>query len=55
MQLKFAYLVKLLSKHQANLSSKNLTSNFEGWRLTLVAYKKRVPVYLYDALFLKYH
>ena len=35
------YLVKLISNHQATLSPKDLEniSNFEGWGLTLVAYK----------------
>ena len=35
------YLVKLLSKYWANLSSKIFEniSNFEGWGLTLAAYK----------------
>ena len=35
------YLVNLLSNHLATLSPKNLqnVSNFEGWDLTLVAYK----------------
>ena len=36
------YLVKLLDNHWATLSTKNVEniSKFEGWGLTLVAYKK---------------
>ena len=42
--LKLVYLVKLLSNRSATLSPKNLEnpSNFEGWCLNLVAYKKGV-------------
>ena len=40
--LKFVYLVKILSNHEVILSPENLEngSNFEGWGLTIVAYKK---------------
>ena len=40
------YLVKLLSNHQATLSPENIEniSNFEGWGLTLVDYKKESVV-----------
>ena len=36
------YLVRLLNNHLATLSTKNFEniSNFEGWGLSLVAYKK---------------
>ena len=39
MHLKFVYLVKLLSKRQANLNPKNLENrrNFEGEGLTLAS------------------
>ena len=42
--LKFVYLVKLLSNHYETLTSENFrnTSNFEGWGLILVPYKKSV-------------
>ena len=42
------YLVKLLSNHKATLKPGNLenTSNFEGWDLTLVAYKKSGRAFL---------
>ena len=38
------YLIKLLSNREANLSPEDLgnISNFEGWGLSLVAYKKTV-------------
>ena len=44
--LKIVYLVKLLRKRSATLSSENLEnkSNFEGWDLTPVAYEKSVIV-----------
>ena len=47
------YLFKLLRKHKATLSSKNLKniSKFEGWGIALVAYKKLSvvrQVFLYD-------
>ena len=37
------YLIKLLSNYEATLSPRNLEniSNFEGWGLTLVAYKQQ--------------
>ena len=39
--LKFVYLVKLLSNREANLSPESFENagNFEGWGVTLVAYK----------------
>ena len=56
------YLVKLLSNHWTTLSPENLEniSNFEGWGLTLVAYRKRVVLYRFnfyvvDAFFHKQH
>ena len=41
-QLKCFYLVKLLSCHQAILNLENLEkiTNFEGWDLTAIAYKR---------------
>ena len=40
--LKMVYLIKVLRNCQATLTSENLENrnNFEGWDLTLVAYKK---------------
>ena len=41
--LRFVYLVKLLSNRCATASPKNYenTSDFKGWGLALVAYKKK--------------
>ena len=53
--LKFVYLVKLLSNRLATLSPENLEikKTFEGWGLTLVAYKKENRIASNKKLFLR--